>query len=61
MLRGLRLKVLELEERMTEVEVATDHHHMEHHLSFDALPEGLWDSLGEGDDGEEEFIAGAGI
>ncbi len=61
MLRGLRLKVLELEERMTEVEVATDHHHMEHHLAFDALPERLWDSLGEGDDSEEEFIAGAGI
>ena len=46
---------------MTEVEGATDHHHMEHHLAFDALPERLWDSLGEGDDSEEEFIAGAGI
>src|SRR5215211_3541619 len=38
MLRGLRAKVLELEGRLTDVEVATDHHHMEHHLAFDALP-----------------------
>ena len=40
MLRGLRMKVLELEERMTEVEVANNQHHMEHHLAFDALPAG---------------------
>src|SRR3954469_21507995 len=33
MLRGLRAKVLELEERLTDVELSTDHHHMEHHLA----------------------------
>jgi serine O-acetyltransferase len=61
MLRGLRAKVLELEDRLTEVEVATDHHHMEHHLAFDALPEKLWDSLGENGYKDEEFTLGAGI
>jgi serine O-acetyltransferase len=62
MLRGLRAKVLELEERMTEVEVATDHHHLEHHLSFDALPAQLWAALGEnGVHKDEEFSLGAGI
>jgi serine O-acetyltransferase len=62
MLRGLRSKVLELEERMTEVEVATDHHHLEHHLSFDALPAQLWAALGEnGVHKDEEFSLGAGI
>jgi serine O-acetyltransferase len=62
MLRGLRAKVLELEERMTEVELATDHHHMEHHLSFDALPAQLWAALGEnGAHKDEEFSLGAGI
>src|SRR5262245_33272387 len=62
MLRGLRAKVLELEERMTEVELATDHHHLEHHLSFDALPAQLWAALGEnGAHKDEEFSLGAGI
>jgi serine O-acetyltransferase len=62
MLRGLRAKVLELEERMTEVELATDHHHLEHHLSFDALPAQLWAALGEnGVHKDEEFSLGAGI
>jgi serine O-acetyltransferase len=60
MLRGLRAKVLELEDRLTEVEVATDHHHMEHHLSYDALPAQLWATLGENGK-EDEFISGAGI
>jgi serine O-acetyltransferase len=62
MLRGLRAKVLELEERMTEVELATDHHHQEHHLTFDALPAQLWAALGEnGAHKDEEFSLGAGI
>jgi serine O-acetyltransferase len=61
MLRGLRAKVLELEERMTEVEVATDHHHLEHHLSFDALPAQLWAALGENGVHDEEYSLGAGI
>jgi serine O-acetyltransferase len=62
MLRGLRAKVLELEERMTDVELATDHHHQEHHLSFDALPAQLWAALGEnGVHKDEEFSLGAGI
>jgi serine O-acetyltransferase len=62
MLRGLRAKVLELEERMTQVELATDHHHLEHHLSFDALPAQLWAALGEnGAHKDEEYSLGAGI
>jgi serine O-acetyltransferase len=61
MLRGLRAKVLELEDRLTDIELATDQHHMEHHLAFDALPEKLWDSLGENGAREDEFTLGAGI
>ncbi|HJZ48420.1 MAG TPA: serine O-acetyltransferase EpsC [Roseiflexaceae bacterium] len=61
MLRGLRAKVLELEQRLTEVELATDHHHMEHHLAFDALPEKLWATLGENGMKDDEFTLGAGI
>ena len=61
MLRGLRMKVLELEERMTEVEVANNQHHMEHHLAFDALPAGLWATLGENGPADDEFTLGAGI
>mgnify|MGYP003486019522 CR=1 FL=1 len=54
-------KVLELEQRLTEVELATDHHHMEHHLAFDALPEKLWATLGENGTKDDEFMLGAGI
>ncbi len=61
MLRGLRAKVLELEDRLTELEVATNHHEMEHHLTFDALPEKLWATLGENGAHDEEFTLGAGI
>jgi serine O-acetyltransferase len=61
MLRGLRSKVLELEERLTEVELSTDHHHMEHHLTYDALPAQLWDALGENGKSDDEFTLGAGI
>lgn len=66
MLSGLRAKVLELEERLTDVELSTDHHHQEHHLTFDALPAQLWAALGENgvgknSDFEEDFISGAGI
>jgi serine O-acetyltransferase len=61
MLRGLRAKVLELEQRLTEVELATDHHHMEHHLAFDALPAQLWATLGENGVKDDEYSLGAGI
>jgi len=61
MLRGLRAKVLELEDRLTEVELTTDHHHREHHLSFDALPAQLWATLGENGLHDEEFSLGSGI
>jgi serine O-acetyltransferase len=61
MLRGLRAKVLELEERLTEMELSTDHHHQEHHLSFDALPAQLWAALGENGVHDEEFTLGSGI
>ncbi|HWQ13158.1 MAG TPA: serine O-acetyltransferase EpsC [Roseiflexaceae bacterium] len=61
MLRGLRAKVLELEDRLTEVELATNQHHMEHHLTYDALPAQLWASLGENGRGYDEFTSGGGI
>jgi serine O-acetyltransferase len=61
MLRGLRAKVLELEDRLTGVEIATDQHSHEHHLAFDALPDKLWASLGENGTRDEEFTLGAGI
>ena len=61
MLRGLRAKVLELEQRMTDVENVTNQHHLEHHLAFDALPDQLWAALGENGAREDEFTLGAGI
>ncbi|HEU5013659.1 MAG TPA: serine O-acetyltransferase EpsC [Roseiflexaceae bacterium] len=62
MLRGLRVKVLELEERMSDLENLTDHHQQEHHLKFDALPAKLWESLGEnGHDDYDEWMMGGGI
>lgn len=62
MLRGLRAKVLELEERLTDIEIATNHHHLEHHLTYDALPDQLWQALGEnGARMDDEFQLGAGI
>jgi serine O-acetyltransferase len=62
MLRGLRMKVLELETRLTDMEVATNQHHLEHHLAFDALPEQLWASLdAAANPDDEEFMLGAGI
>jgi serine O-acetyltransferase len=63
MLRGLRQKVLELEARLTDIELSTDHHHMEHHLKYDALPPTLWAALGDNGKSEldEEHLAGSGI
>ncbi len=62
MLRGLRMKVLEIEERMSDLEDATNHHQLEHHLKFDALPARLWDSLGEnGQNDDAEWMMGGGI
>jgi serine O-acetyltransferase len=62
MLRGLRAKVLELEERMTDLEHMTNTHHAEHHLPYDALPAQLWASLGEnGSKDYDEFTSGGGI
>ncbi|MBC8164091.1 MAG: serine O-acetyltransferase [Roseiflexaceae bacterium] len=63
MLRGLRLKVLELEERLGDIEHLTNHHQQEHHLTFDALSEQLWSTLGENgkDDQDEEYMLGGGI
>ena len=62
MLRGLRLKVLELEERLGEIETLANHHQQEHHLTFDALSEQLWSTLGEnGKDEPEEYMLGGGI
>jgi serine O-acetyltransferase len=62
MLRGLRLKVLELEERLGELEHIANHHQHEHHLAFDTLSEKLWAALGEnGKDDTEEYMLGGGI
>ena len=59
----LRLKVLELEDRLSELETIADHHQQEHHLAFDALSDQLWSSLGEtnGEGNEEEYMLGGGI
>lgn len=68
MLRGLHAKVLELEARLADLEDVTHTHHTEHHLSYDALPESLWQVLNEEGDparrngrSEGEYNAGAGI
>ena len=72
MLRGLRAKVLELEARLSDLEVTSNNHHLEHHLAFDALPANLWATLGENGVGKhggengvgkhaEEFSMGGGI
>jgi serine O-acetyltransferase len=60
MLRGLRAKVLELEARMADLEETTQTHHVDHHLSYDALPASLWRTLDEYR-GDEEYNLGAGI
>jgi serine O-acetyltransferase len=64
MLRGLRHKVLELEARLADLEDTTHTHHEEHHLTYDALPAGLWRILDEYDErrnGDQEYNLGAGI
>ncbi|NTW02017.1 MAG: serine O-acetyltransferase [Oscillochloris sp.] len=61
MLRGLRAKVLELEDRLADIEDATQTHHTEHHLSYDALPASLWHILDENGQRNEEYNLGAGI
>ena len=61
MLRGLRVKVLELEERLTEIEIVSNNHHLEHHLNFDALPAQLWATLGENGLKDDEYMLGSGI
>jgi serine O-acetyltransferase len=65
MLRGLRDKLLELEARLVDLEDATETHHDEHHLSYDALPPSLWRILDQQDDRRngrnEEYNHGSGI
>ncbi|NTV62873.1 MAG: serine O-acetyltransferase [Oscillochloris sp.] len=60
MLRGLRDKVLELETRLADLEDATQTHHAEHHLDYDALPASLWKALDDNGH-DEEYNLGAGI
>jgi serine O-acetyltransferase len=65
MLRSLRAKVLELEERLTELEIATNHH-LTHHVEDDALLEQCWSALGDDTHGngimsEHGYVAGDGI
>ncbi len=64
MLRGLRAKVLELEARLADLEEATQTHHAEHHLTYDALPASLWRILDDDRRNgrqDEEYNLGAGI
>jgi serine O-acetyltransferase len=61
MLRGLRAKVLELEDRLADLEDSTHTHHAEHHLAYDALPASLWRSLDEHGKSNEEYNLGTGI
>lgn len=64
MLRSLRAKVLELEERLTELEIATNHH-LAHHVEDDALSSQCWSALGDtngnGKIDEYGYVAGDGI
>ncbi len=64
MLRSLRAKVLELEERLVELEIATNHH-LEHHIAEDALSSQCWSALGDangnGTIDEYGYTAGDGI
>lgn len=63
MLRGLHDKVLELEARLSDLEEATQTHHAEHRLTYDALPESLWRTLYDAprNGSDEEYNLGAGI
>lgn len=66
MLRGLRAKVLELEARLSDLEDQTNFHHLEHHLTYDALPASLWAILDENGNSkpksrDDEFSLGEGI
>jgi serine O-acetyltransferase len=56
MLRSLHAKILELEERLVDIEGFTDHHKHNHHVQ---LSESFWAILDE--EVEEEFSMGAGI
>ncbi len=58
MLRNLHDKLLELEERLRQLEDVTNHHHLEHHLSFSSS---LWSILDETGNGDESYTLGAGI
>jgi serine O-acetyltransferase len=63
MLRDLRARVTELEQRLAELEDATDHHHLEHELAAgEPLPPNPWASLDEnGSPRETDYTLGAGI
>lgn len=58
MLRNLHDKIIELETRLQELEVFTDHHSQDHHL---VLSSNLWAILDDGRNGNEEYTFGAGI
>ncbi|KAB8141505.1 serine O-acetyltransferase [Chloroflexia bacterium SDU3-3] len=62
MLRGLRSKVCELEERLESLEDVTNHH-TAHHMNFQIASEQLWATLGENgkEDPEEQYMLGEGI
>lgn len=59
-LRGLRMQIIQLDERLIEIEEATDHHHQHHHL-LDTIPAQFWTSLDDDPSSSYEFTQGEGI
>lgn len=59
-LRGLRAQIIQLDERLNELEEATDHHHHHHHL-LDTIPAQFWTSLDDDPSSANEFTQGEGI
>jgi serine O-acetyltransferase len=62
MLRNLRNRIVDLEQRLTELEDATDHHHQQHAHVNGAVPAANpWDCLDEQSIRDEDLMLGAGI
>ncbi len=58
MLLNLHDKLLEIEQRLNEMQAYTNHHEQEHHLAMSA---NLWSILDECRDEDESYMSGAGI
>jgi serine O-acetyltransferase len=62
MLRSLRTRVIDLEQRLTELEDATDHHKLEHEIgAIESLAPNPWASLDENGNDDSDYMLGAGI